>query len=350
MANGFRFRIPQDPVRRVRFWLTLCVCVACVLSVPVSLLNSRDWVLAQMRDSRIPTSDPRIYEALFWAAFWRLEGITLLSLGGTTFLVWIVLHNLLNAVSRVNEAARSMRQGSFENVHLQEDASGQLKDVSQLLNDMATTLNLQHSEERLALGEISHELRTPLASIYGYAQLMNMEGLTLEQRQSYAQVIADESERLHRATDRVLRLGELQSRDRKPGVSESVRVDEVIRQAITEVETEGLLPEHAEVRLEPLTVEMDTDLLLLSIRCLLDNLLPDSLAMAVQCAESHGLAVIAVMTEQEHPEELPIAVRSTLESALSHFGGYMQEAVTTHIHAVQLTLGETKEQTGVDVF
>ena len=338
MAN-LRSRIPRDPAQRVRFWLTVCVCAACVLSIPVSLLNSRDWVMLQIRESHLGAIDRRLYETLFWTAFWRFESMALLTLTGTTLLVWVVLRNLLSAVSRVNEAARSMREGAYDEVHLREDA-GQLQDVSRLLNDMAVSMSARYSEGRRALGEISHELRTPLASIYGYAQLMNMEGLTLEQRQSYAQVIVNESQRLQRATERVLRLGELQNRDRKPGAPEPVRVDEMIRQAVTEAQAEGQLPEDPEMRLEPLTVRMDGDALLLTLRCLFDSLLPEALAVAVQCADTHGLAALAVMVEKEKPANLPLSVRDTLEGVLARGGGSLQEAVTAHVHAVQLTLGE----------
>ena len=339
MFDLLKSRIPQDPVQRVKFWLTLCVCVACVLSVPVSLLSSQDWVLSQLREAHVIAVDPRTYEKLFWPAFWRFEAMALLTLTGTSFLVWVVLHNLLNAVSRVNDAARSMREGSFDNIHLQEDAPGQLQEVSRLLNDMAVSMHMEYSEGQRALGEISHELRTPLASIYGYAQLMNMEGLTLEQRQSYAQVIADESERLHRATDRVLRLSELQNRDRKLSNPGPVRVDEILRRVVAEAQSEGLLANDPEMRMDPLTVQMDEDVLLLSLRCLFDALLPEALAVAVQCAEAHDLAAVAVMVEQEKPANLPIAVRDTLEGALARNGGDIQEAVTAHIHAVQMTLG-----------
>ncbi len=334
------FRVPQDPVRRVRFWLTICACAACVFSVPLSMVNARDWVLIQTAN-RIIVITPKEYNALFWPAFWRFEAIFLLTLAGIMALVWLVLRNLLQAVTHVNEAARSVREGAFDEVHLREDAPGQLSEVSRLLNDMAVSLRMDRLEEQRALGEISHELRTPLASIYGYAQLMNMDGLTPEQRQSYARVIEDESQRLHRATDLVLRLSELQSRDPKPG-GETVRVDEVLRQLIAEAEAEERMTDPPEMKLEPIAVTIDKDILTLSLRCLFDSLLPDALAVAVQCAETHGLAAVAIMVEQDQPQNLPSAVRGTLESTLTRCGGDLQEAVTAHIHAVQLTLGEAK--------
>ena len=64
----------------------------------------------------------------------------------------------------------------------------------------------------LTFEEIEHELKTPLASMRSSSEILrDFPDLTEDERRRFIEVIVDESERLGRAVDRLLRSAALQS-------------------------------------------------------------------------------------------------------------------------------------------
>lgn len=81
------------------------------------------------------------------------------------------------------------------------------------------------------ISSISHEFKTPIASIKGFARLLQMPGLSEEQRQEYIDVIVSESDRLSKMSQTLLRLSALEQQAIPASVNE-FRLDEQIRQVI----------------------------------------------------------------------------------------------------------------------
>ena len=85
------------------------------------------------------------------------------------------------------------------------------------------------------ISSISHEFKTPIASIRGFARLLQMPGLTEVQRQEYVDLIAQESDRLSRLSQTLLRLSALEQQSAPASLTE-FSLDEQLRQVILRLE------------------------------------------------------------------------------------------------------------------
>ena len=63
---------------------------------------------------------------------------------------------------------------------------------------------------------VSHELKTPLTSIYGYAQMLHQGMVAPEDTRRFAGVIETESRRLIQLVEDIMKLSQLDEKDRKP--------------------------------------------------------------------------------------------------------------------------------------
>ncbi len=102
------------------------------------------------------------------------------------------------------------------------DVTG-IKEYDQLKSDMISLM--------------SHELRTPLTSINGFAELLTADEELPEQAKEFVTIIANESQRLSRMIDTFLAVTKLQRKDRQEVLKIPLRLDEVVRETITSLQT-----------------------------------------------------------------------------------------------------------------
>ena len=110
-----------------------------------------------------------------------------------------------------------------------------IREIAQLADDfnrMAHELKSVEYLRRDFTSNLSHELKSPVASIRGYARLLQMEGLSPEQRQEYVSAIAAESQRLGSLSDNLLRLTRLEGQAPKLAL-EKFCLDEQLRRCVT---------------------------------------------------------------------------------------------------------------------
>jgi two-component system OmpR family sensor kinase len=86
----------------------------------------------------------------------------------------------------------------------------EVQDLTRAFNAMITRMQSSQKSQRHFVANVSHELKTPLTSIQGFAQAM-LDGTadTLEARKQAAQVIYNESARMHRMVLDLLDLARL---------------------------------------------------------------------------------------------------------------------------------------------
>jgi signal transduction histidine kinase len=119
------------------------------------------------------------------------------------------------------------------------------------------------------LSWLSHELRTPLSTVLGYAQLLQLDALTADQRRSVAEITLGGNAMIRTLDDAVdfarLRDGELKL------ASEPVAVDGVLAQASRSARQEGRsTPCGAAVVGDPARLEQALTILLLQAAALGD--------------------------------------------------------------------------------
>lgn len=94
-----------------------------------------------------------------------------------------------------------------------------LKEYEQMKSDMISLM--------------SHELRTPLTSINGFAELLAIDDSIPAESREFLQIISNESQRMSRMIDTFLSVTQLERADKKEVVHTALRLDELVREAIS---------------------------------------------------------------------------------------------------------------------
>lgn len=84
---------------------------------------------------------------------------------------------------------------------------------------------------------MSHELRTPLTSINGFAELLTQDETIPEQAREFVTIIANEAQRLSRMINTFLAVTQLQRKDKQEVLKIPLRLDEVVRDTISTLQT-----------------------------------------------------------------------------------------------------------------
>jgi len=117
---------------------------------------------------------------------------------------FITFQPLIDAMDRI-------AKGDFS-IHLEDEATdGMFKDLATSVNKMAAELGQMENMRQEFISNVSHEIQTPLTSIRGFAQLLQNDQLTLQEKHHYLQIIESESKRLSRLTEDLLKLASLES-------------------------------------------------------------------------------------------------------------------------------------------
>jgi signal transduction histidine kinase len=126
---------------------------------------------------------------------------------------------------------------------------------------MARQLNQTEQMRQEFISNVSHELQSPLTSIRGFALVLRNDGLTGEERAHYLEIIENESQRLSRITDNLLRLASLEA-DQAPFEPRLYRLDRQIREQILACEPQWSAKDiEMDVFLDEVSLNADADLL-----------------------------------------------------------------------------------------
>ena len=144
---------------------------------------------------------------------------------------------------------------------LPEDSDDELSDLMHSFNRMTESLERTSAQQKDFIASVSHEFKTPIASIKGYARLLQVPGLDEETRQEYIRMIAQESDRLSRLSDTLLRLSALEKQT-TPTEVEPFQLDEQLRQVILRMEPVWTQRDISfDLDLDEVTVTSDSELL-----------------------------------------------------------------------------------------
>ena len=115
---------------------------------------------------------------------------------------------IANPLQKVVNAARGMPSAEVKPV----DVTGphEVQELTRAFNSMVARMQASGRSQREFVANVSHEMKTPLTSIQGFAQaLLDGTAETKESQQKAAQVIYNESERMHRMVLDLLDLAKL---------------------------------------------------------------------------------------------------------------------------------------------
>ena len=197
---------------------------------------------------------------LFLIAFFRIVFAAISFLAVFAAMATMAAIRFSRPITELTDATQLIRAGDFT-VRMPEDAPGEIGELMRSFNGMADELSRTAYLQKDFISSVSHEFRTPIASIRGFARLLKMPELQEEQRQEYVALIAQESDRLARLSETLLRLSALEQQTGPASVSE-FRLDEQIRQVILRLEPEWSSKEiDWQLELADVTIRSDEGLL-----------------------------------------------------------------------------------------
>jgi signal transduction histidine kinase len=141
-----------------------------------------------------------------------IYGVINLTLIGAIIGIGAVINNRGNRLGLLRttlEALEKIAQGNFE-VFIEQDEHGHYKMLTDSINKMAKDLGSMEQLRQDFISNISHEFQSPLTSISGYAAMLHKEGATFQQLE-YATIIEEESKRLSKLSENLLRLSALEA-------------------------------------------------------------------------------------------------------------------------------------------
>ena len=241
-----------------------------VMVVSVILIVLIYWVVLKLfGDSELGN---RLAVSPIFIAALLLGACTLIS----TVLFAILSKYYLQPLKRLIRATKEIGEGHFD-IRVQEEKQHlyyivpELQDLIRNFNEMAEELRGIELFRNDFINNFSHEFKTPIISIRGFAHELRQEGLTEEQRNEYAKIIEEESDRLARLSSNVLTLSKLENQQIVTGQTEFF-LDEQIRQSILLLESEWSEKELEIVpELELLRYRGNEEMLALVWRNLLSN-------------------------------------------------------------------------------
>ena len=166
-----------------------------------------------------------------------------------------VFSPIIDALERIARGDFSVRvENEFEDNQM----------VSQLatsVNKMALELDQMENMRQEFISNVSHEIQSPLTSIRGFARALENDHLSAEDRHHYLSIIEEESTRLSRITEDLLKLASLES-EQLHFEPQPYRLDKQIRALILACEPQWNSKSiKMDVFLEELTITADEDLL-----------------------------------------------------------------------------------------
>lgn len=133
--------------------------------------------------------------------------ISLIVLAAVILLTYFLYRTVARPLSRINEAARQLPEGSYQIGDIRAGYS-EAEELNETLEQAAKDISKADKAKRDLIANVSHDLRTPLTMISGYGEMMR--DLPGEKTDENIQVIIDESRRLTYLVNDLLDLSRMQ--------------------------------------------------------------------------------------------------------------------------------------------
>ena len=124
-------------------------------------------------------------------------------------LVYFVAKKISKPITQLNEAAKSIAAGNF-NQRVEVDDSGEIGELGETFNYMAESIEQFESTRNSFLANVSHDLRTPMTTITGFVQGVLDGTIPEEKRDWYLSIVLDESKRLSRIVNDLFDISKLE--------------------------------------------------------------------------------------------------------------------------------------------
>lgn len=168
---------------------------------------------------------------LVWIAFLLFLGSIVIS---TSLVRGLGNRIIFGSLRQITKASKAVANGDF-NQRLEPPREKEIAELCDSFNEMVNKLGTNELLARDFVSNVSHQFRTPLASIHGYAQLLEDDKISNDEKVEYINVIKEKSIALSNLINDVLELSRLEhlSADLE---KELFSMDEQIRKCILTME------------------------------------------------------------------------------------------------------------------
>jgi signal transduction histidine kinase len=167
---------------------------------------------------------------------------------------------LVKPLKELTAATKKVAKGEY-NIRLQRNGNDELGVLSQHFQHMANELNQVELMRQEFVSNVSHEIQTPLASISGFISIMQTDGLSEQEQLRCMEIIRQESIRLSRLSDNMLRLAMLDS-NYNPFHTSLIQLDRQLRHIVVAAEPQWTAKRlNIHLDLPKTAVKADEDLL-----------------------------------------------------------------------------------------
>jgi signal transduction histidine kinase len=175
-----------------------------------------------------------------------------------SLLILVAARYIVNPILRLTEATKRMAKGNFD-FELPTKRKDEIGVLSLSFNEMAKELSKLDRMRKEFVANVSHEIQSPLTSISGFSKALKQKKMSEESRIHYLTIIEEESERLSRLSQNLLRLSYLQQEHHPLNVG-TYRLDEQLRKVVIGLEPQWTAKEiDIVVQLEAITIQADED-------------------------------------------------------------------------------------------
>ncbi|WP_440119154.1 sensor histidine kinase [Paenibacillus sp. QZ-Y1] len=183
--------------------------------------------------------------------------LTVLAIG--SLLILFMSGYIVKPIKRLTFAAKEMASGDLS-VRLKHNNKDEFGDLMESFNHMASELQKIDSVRDDFVSNVSHEMQSPLTSIRGFTRALQDGVIPLEEQKEHLDIIYEETLRLSRLSDNLLRLASLDS-EHHPVHFTTFQLDEQLRRTIVLAEPQWA---HKNIKIEldllPCEITVDKDL------------------------------------------------------------------------------------------
>ncbi|KHF40593.1 hypothetical protein LQ50_08735 [Halalkalibacter okhensis] len=177
-----------------------------------------------------------------------------------SLLILLASRYLINPIKLLTQAAKEMAKGNFS-VRLKSKNKDEIGELITSFNHMASEVEKIDQMRDDFVSSVSHEIQSPLTSIRGFTKAIRDQVIPIQNQREYLDIIYQETDRLSRLSENLLRLASLDS-EHHPYRPELYWLDEQIRRTVLATEPQWKKKElQIDLELEPIEVLADQDLL-----------------------------------------------------------------------------------------
>jgi signal transduction histidine kinase len=214
---------------------------------------------------------------------------------GSLFLA-IAARYLVKPLQQLTAATKRLAKGDFS-IHVHSKRKDEIGILTTSINEMAKELGMLDQMRQDFVANVSHEIQSPLTSISGFSKALKNKAVDETKRIHYLTIIEEESERLSRLSENLLKLSSLQY-EHHPFHPQYYRLDEQLRGIVIACEPLwGLKQQRIDLELAEVTIQADEDQLNQVWLNIIHNSIkftPDKGAISIELKVKSGSAVVTI--------------------------------------------------------